>query len=334
MSTISDVAKLAGVSVSTVSRVINGNHSAASAKTREKIWEAVRQTNYSANEAARKLRKPEGTDNIPKQAIDLVYARGIDFFIDPFFIELNKVMEQEMFKRDYRLRTQYVIQDIGQHLRSDKQKKDAAIILGRVDEALLEKLKATYRHLIYVSLQDVDHGIDSVICSAYDSTVMATEYLVSLGHKKICYLGETENEQRYIAYLDIMKKHGLKPITVQSPFTPPGESYRAISQAFDEGMSCTAVLCANDISTISVYRAAKERRLSVPEKLSVIGINDIESVRYLDPMLTTIHIPIEEMGIHAANLLIDRMEHKHTLPVRLYLPCSLVERESCQNLNK
>lgn len=334
MSTILDVAKLAGVSVSTVSRVINGNHGAASAKTREKIWEAVRKTNYSANETARKLRKPEETDTTPKQSIDLIYARGIDYFIDPFFEELNKAMEQELFKHDYRLCAQYVIQEIGQHMRSDKQKKDAAIILGRIDEVMLEKVKSIYRHLIYVSLQDVDHGIDSVICRAYDSTVMATEYLVSQGHRKICYLGETENEQRYIGYLDVMKKYGFKPITVQSPFAPPGESYRAISHAFDNGMSCTAVLCANDVSTIGVYRAARERRLPIPKKLSVIGINDIENVRYLDPMLTTIHIPVDEMGTHAANLLIDRIEHKHTLPVRMYLPCSLVVRESCSTVKK
>ena len=332
MSTIKDVARLAGVSPSTVSRVVNGNTaSAASEETRQRIWEAVRATNYSVNSQAQKLRRPKQDEERPKQSIDCVFARGIDYFIDPFFIELIHVIEQRIFKQGYCLRTQYGAADMNSHLRSDKHKKDAAIILGRVDAEILEKLKQTYRHLVYVSLQDRDLGIDSVICSGYESAGLALNYLYSLGHRRICYLGEIRDEQRYDAYRDFVAAHGLEELVVDVRFTP-SDSYEGLRSALAGGMSCTAVFCANDVSAVGVYRAARECHLSIPKELSIISVNDIETVRYLEPMLSTIHIPIEELGAHAASLLIDRIERGHTLPVRLYLPCQLVERDSCRKL--
>ena len=94
-------------------------------------------------------------------------------------------------------------------------------------------------------------------------------------------------------------------------------------------MKFTAVFCANDISSVGVYRALKKHRLSVPRDVSVVGLNDMEYVRYIDPMLTSIRVPLEELGRHTANLLIDRIENGHRLPVRLIVPSELVIRESC-----
>lgn len=332
MSTLKDVARLAGVSPSTVSRVINGGGS-ASAKTVEKIWQAVRETGYSVNESARDLRCRSAVEKAEKQAIDCVFARDIDAFIDPFFMELMHVIEPEVFKFDYRLRYQYALSDPEGPLPSDSQEKDAAIVLGRIDDTNLEKLKKRYRHLVSVSLQDRDLGIDSVICRGYDAAEKGLEYLLSLGHRRICYLGETKDEQRYEAYCDTMARHGCENITVDVSFTP-SDSYRKLKAAMANGMDCTAIFCANDISAVGVLRVLKEARLSVPRDMSVIGINDVESVRYLDPMLTTVHIPIEEMGKHAARLITDRLERGHLLPAKVLLPSKLLIRSSCGKIKK
>lgn len=335
MSTIKDVAKIAGVSVSTVSRVLSGSGpSAASDKTKEKIWEAVRICGYSVNKTAQNLRKNKKTSARPEHAIDCILARELEYFIDPFLSSLRRVIEENLFRYEYRLRAQFGLSDLSQHLNPEDQKRDAAIILGRIDASGLKVLKNNYRHLIYVGLQDLDLEIDSVICSGYDSVGHAMDYLFSLGHKKICYLGETKNEQRYNAYLDKLQEYNLpsrRDLVVDVFFTP-NDSYEGLKRALDTGIDCTAILCANDTSVFGVLKVLKEYHKDVPYDISVIGINDMENNRYLEPMLTSVAVPIDEMGKHVVKLLIDRIEGGHRAPVKLYLPSSLVKRESCTTL--
>lgn len=332
MSTIKDVAKYAGVSPSTVSRVLSGQGpSAASEKTRERIWEAVRATGYSVNETARSLRKKETGSPGTEQSIDCILARELDYFIDPFLSSLRHVMEEVLFKRGYRLRAQFGISDLKSHLSEGDRKKDAAIILGRIDKASVKVLKSNYNHLIYVGLQDLDLGIDSVICSGYEAVCQAMDYLVQLGHKRICYIGETKDEQRYTAYLDKVKEHGIvsdKKLIINVLFTP-SDSYVGLKKALDNGLDCSAILCANDVSAVGILKILKEYHISVPEDISMICVNDVEFIRYLEPMLTTMSVPTEEMGSHVVRLLIDRIKQEHFIPVKLYIPSRLIKRDSC-----
>ena len=332
MSTIKDVARLAGVSPSTVSRVLSGNGpSAASEKTWEKIWEAVRQTGYQANETARKLRKTASEAVEPEHTIDCILARELDYFIDPFLNALRRNMEEDLFKSGYRLRAQFGISDLERYISDDNSKRDAAIILGRVDMQSLKVIKNNYRHLVYTGLQDLDLGIDSVICRGYDAICIAMDYLVSLGHRKICYLGETKSEERYTAYIDMCKRLGLnvdKRLIVDVSFTP-SDSYNGLKKALEGGLDCTAIICANDVSALGVMKLLKEKRIPVPTAMSVIGVNDMENTRFIEPMLTTMSVHTAEMGGHVVRLLIDRINKKHFTPVKLYIPSHLIVRESC-----
>jgi len=336
MATIKDVAKLAGVTPSTVSRVLNGKSpSAASDKTKEKIWKAVRETGYSVNEMARELRKPKNVDATQDHFIDCILARELDYFLDPFLSSIRRVIEEELFMNNYRLRAQFGLSDLAEHVRSDSEKKGAAVIIGRIDAANLKILKMIYTHLIYVGLQDLELGIDSVMCSGYNAVTTLMDYLYSLGHRKICYLGETKDEQRFNSYLDSQKRLQLphtKQQIVDVLFTP-SDSYVGLKKALDKGFDCTAILCANDTSVVGVLKALKEAHKDVPRDVSVVGINDVEDVRYLDPMITTISFPTEEMGKHVVRLLLDRMEGKHYSPVKLYLPGQLIVRDSCMRVD-
>lgn len=89
------------------------------------------------------------------------------------------------------------------------------------------------------------------------------------------------------------------------------------------------MFCCNDNTAIGAMRAIKEAGLSIPDDLSVISIDDIDTAQYLSPMLTTIHIPVEEMGQMTAKILIDRIEEGHKLPIKINLPFYLANRESC-----
>ena len=332
MSTIKDVAKLAGVSPSTVSRVLSGSGpSAASERTKEKIWEAVRRTGYQANETARKLRKTAPEAGEPEQTIDCILARELDAFIDPFLYSLRRNMEEDLFKNGYRLRAQFGISDMERYLSDDNSKRDAAIILGRVDMQSLKIIKNNYRHLIYTGLQDLDLGIDSVICRGYDAISTAIDYLTGLGHRRICYLGETKNEERYTAYVDKCRELGLgfdKSLVVDVPFTP-SDSYNGLKKAVEAGLDCTAIICANDASALGVMKLLKEKRIAIPTAMSVIGVNDMENTRFLEPMLTTLSVHTAEMGGHVVRLLIDRIKKRHFTPDKLYIPSHLIIRDSC-----
>ena len=332
MSTIKDVARVAGVSPSTVSRVLSGDGpSAASEETKKRIWAAVREVNYSVNEAARELKKKKDYKEMPKVAIDCIIARELDDFFDPLLSAFMHEIEAELFKEGYRLRCEYGVSSIREHITKNDKKNDAAVILGRIDKLNLDSVKSHYEHIIYVGLQDIELDIDSVICRGTEAVRYAMNYLISLGHRRICYVGETRNEQRYDEYIKIIHKdrqNTLAELTVDVPFTSRG-SYDGLCKALEDGMRFTAVLCANDVSAVGVLRALKEHGLSVPRDVSLVAINDVENVRYLEPMITTVAIPTQEIGKHVARILVDRMKHKHMLPVRLYIPSHLCVRDSC-----
>lgn len=339
---IKDVAKLAGVSPSTVSRIVNGGSTtAAGLKTQEKIWEAVRKTNYIPNVNAQNLKVDKNKPrHRPDKHINCVYARTSGPEIDPFFTTLMHAAETKAFSMGYSLRFYYSAMDMQSgrlpHRSSSGENISSAMVFGRADKGTMAMLKGFYRNIICAGLNEMSFDVDQVISSGYDAASKCVEYLHSLGHKKICYLGETKNEQRHQGYIDSMKNLGLEIFTelsVETPFTPGG-GYDGAKKLLASKTPFSAILCANDISAVGVYRALKEQGLKVPRDVSVIGINDMETVRYLDPMLTTVKIPLDEMGETVAKILIDRIEGGHSLPMKVFLPNTLICRESCGKAKK
>lgn len=333
MASIKDVAKAAGVSPSTVSRVVNGSDtSAASPETQERIWNAVRELGYVLNQNARSLKRPLHDSELPKKDIDCVYARISGPHLDPFFTELMHEVEIEALKDGFHLRYQYSIAEMrADNIPRQEDRAHAAIILGRTDEETIRWLQGMYRHLICVGLQDRDFPVDQVLCQGYHAAKTCVDYLHQLGHRAICYLGETVDEQRYQAFLDSMHAIGVEhpeELAVDAPFSPAG-GYGAVHRLLQDGKEFTAILCANDMLAVGALKALKEHRFRVPKDVSLIGINDMETSRYLDPMLTTVAIPMHEMGLHVAKMLIDRIQGGHTAPVKLILPSTLICRESC-----
>ena len=329
---LKDIAKLAGVSPSTVSRVVNsGDTSAASRETQEKIWSVVRMEGYIPNQTARSLRRPQNPPKRTIREIDCVYARIAGSLIDPFFTTLMHHVEVEAMARGYNLRYQFSIADLEPEKFSNSVSNvEAAIVLGRIDERALKKLQQYYKHLVCTGLQETDFPVDQVVSSGYRAAYSCVEYLHSQGHRDICYLGEVENEQRYLGYADAMGKYGVQdtlPYVAEAMFTPAG-GFEAVNQLLERRQRFTAILCANDMLAVGAMRALKEHSLRIPRDVSLVGINDMETVRYMDPMLTTVNIPLEEMGRHVAKLLIDRIEGGHRLPVKIALPNALILRES------
>lgn len=336
--TLKEIANLAGVSISTVSRVINhSNTKAASQEVQDKIWKIVRETNYVPNSTARNLKLGNNSEYVtaPTKTIGCIFARSESTLNDPFFSQIARSIEQEAFKQGYLMKYSFSAYDINDpntfHLISNNQVNGIAV-LGRFDKNLLNFIQKQYRHVVYTGLNTIDTDYDQVICDGYKASVEVIKYLHALGHAKIGYVGEKSNELRYRGYLDGMASLEL-PVTsdhiVVTPLSSEG-GYQAVKEFLKKNTELTAFFCGNDLTAIGAMKAIKDHGLHVPNDISIMGIDDIDTAQYVSPMLTTVRVPMEELGKMTAKILIDRIENGKNLPMKIELPFDIITRESCQ----
>lgn len=333
--TIKEIAALAGVSASTVSRVINYPDSkTASKEVENRIWQVIRENDYIPNSSARdlKLRNFDAQNAKTPKGIGCVLART--HTSDPFFTKIARGMEKEALRNGYILKYIYSYHDIQnpdiQQLIQQTPVEGIAI-LGRPDSKTRSYLKANYTRIIYTGLNNIEAEFDQITCNAHLASKTAVGYLAELGHVHIAYLGERKNEIRYRGYKDAMSQLALpldRTLIMDTPLSTEG-GYQAAKKLLSSNTDVTALFCANDLTAIGAIKAATELGRRIPEELSVIGIDDIETCQYTTPMLTTIHIPMDELGIMTAKILIDRIETGKRIPMKIELPFQLIKRESC-----
>lgn len=332
--TLKDIAQEAGVSISTVSRVINNTDSkAASKQVQERIWEIVRKTGYIPNRSAQNLKMGKQPSSLNTHALSCLFARTPDAPDNPFFQTIAKSAEVEAYRQNYFLKsslTAFNTSNEGTYRMLQHDTK-GVIVLGRCDEPTLKFLKQYCHNVIYTGLNALDAKYDQILCDGYEATRAALTYLYQLGHRHIGYVGEIGCENRYDAYQDFSKEYQLphdKSYAVSAPLTATG-GYDGAIQLLKQQPNLTAIFCGDDIAAVGILRAIRDFGLKVPDDMSVISIDDIETSQFLSPMLTTIHVPMEEMGSLAAKILIDRINGGHTLPMQIKLPFYLAKRESC-----
>jgi DNA-binding LacI/PurR family transcriptional regulator len=177
----------------------------------------------------------------------------------------------------------------------------------------------------------MDSDIDQVISDGYAAAEAAIRYLYSLGHRRIGYIGETDEEVRYDSYRDTLRDLGLTydaSLVCSCPLEKKGGFEGASRMLANAKKKPTAVFCANDITAIAVIQCFMQAGLKVPEDISVMGIDNIDVAQYMNPMLTTVEVPKMELGKNAVRLLIDRIENGKTIPMTIKLPYRLIVRES------
>ena len=308
--TLKEIARQANVSVSTVSRVINQkNTKAASPEVQERIWKIVRKSGYTPNATARslKLGQKAQIQNTTPKSIACIYARSNSAVSDPFFS---------------RQLAQFPV--------------DGIVILGRYEKQLLRFFTQNYKNVIYTGLNPMGTQYDQVVCDGSDISYSALSYLVELGHTKIGYVGEQNNEVRFSGYKDALAKLGLPFLqkNTSNVHLSADGGYKGANILMHNKADISAIFCANDTTALGVIHALKEKNFRIPEDISVISVDDIETAQYLSPMLTTVHIPLEELGRITAKTLIDRINGGHRLPMRISLPFYIAKRDSCGKLNR
>ncbi len=323
------IAEMVGVSPSTVSRVLNNTvPTCASTELKERIWEAAHTLQYVPNTEARNLKMGK-RETVKSYRIAVILTRFGFLDKDPFFRELFQSIEEALLTQSCVLQ---MVSNAGDVDFSALEKTDVIIVLGRCSDDFLARLKHYTRNIVGVDRNPTDYKMDEIICNGKTAAVKAMEYLLSLGHQKIGYIGDCSFEARYVGYCETLIKQNI-PINyhyIQSTDQTYESGYQAMLELLKQDM--TAVFCANDISALGAMQAMADTVSQKKEKkrsVSVISIDNIAAAMTAAPRLTTVDIPKEEMGRMAVTILLDRISHRHSEYLRVEFPCKIIERESC-----
>ncbi len=323
------IASMVGTSISTVSRVLNNTSpTCASKELQDKIWAAAREINYQPNETARSLQKSNSIAWNPSH-ISIVLARISTLEEDPFFLELFRNLEAELFKQKATIdHIVYADESFHQNL-SDSS---GVIILGRCSDKLLKNITTQNKNVVGIWRNPMNFNVDEVVCDGKKAAEMAMKYLFSLGHQKIAYIGDCSFESRYVGYCDTLIRNNI-PINYELILQTTGENDITFLELLEKKLigdtDFTAIFCANDKIAIRVLELLKTNKRQIKQPISVISIDNIEASQNTQPYLTTIHIPRSEMAHMAVTLLLDRIAREHREIVRIEFPCRIVERNSC-----
>jgi LacI family transcriptional regulator len=326
--TIFDVARVSGVSYSTVSRVVNGQPHIRE-ETRRRVQQAMAGLGYVAHTSARTLASGRS------QVVGLL-AQELE---SSFFLGVIRGVDQQVSTAEY---------DFMLCTTHDRREKEAAYVArlshGMVDGLLIilprglpdyvEQLRAVQFPFVLIDYDDDAPGCNVVNAANRPGTVAAIEHLVALGHRRIGFITGTltvgSTHQRLGGYRDALLAAGIPlaaELVVPGDFLEP-RGYEAARELLALADRPSAIFASSDAAAIGVLRAAREAGLRVPEDLSVVGFDDVPEASYVDPALTTVRQPLRDMGRSAVRRLMELLAEPDAPAQRIVVATELVVRGS------
>jgi DNA-binding LacI/PurR family transcriptional regulator len=344
--TITDVAKRAGTTVATVSRVIN-NSGYVSAGMRAAVEAAVRDLGYVPNANARVLKTNRS------RTLGVV----VGDLLNPYAIELADSVRTVAAAHGYTTFIAAAAEDVASELsviEAFHRQRVAGLVIATLPTSQSdEEIRRLVLHRMPVVLvgRSLEHeGVDSVSADFRRGGRLVTEHLLDLGHKRIAFIGadvgEADRVTRLRGYLDALAAAGLPVRTeyvVGNPLATGGPRYSTQATGYHGAHELlklpsrpTAVFARNDHTAFGVIQALRERGYRVPEDFSVAGFDDVPLARQTIPALTTVSQPTVEQGRRAAEFLLGRIErpHERVEPRRVTLGCDLIVRGSTARPSK
>ena len=330
--TLEDVAKLAGVHRSTVSRVINDSPN-VSPEARKKVKKVIQSTGYQPNAAARSLASQRSN------MIGLVLPRSVSsFFTDPFFPHLtqgiafgcnNNNLSLSLFLAGNREDEDKILPRI-----SRRGFLDGILIqAGRPDELLIDHLTKSNIPVVIIGRPFVSDGLSYIDIDNISAATRATQHLLDLGYQNIATIignhDSTVTIDRHEGFQKALAAAGrnIRPELVAEGDFSEHSGYLAMRTLLPYRPD--ALFCQSDIMAAGAMRANQEAGLSVPEDIAIIGFDDIPIARQLKVQLTTVKQPITKFGIKAVELLIDLIENDPKPARRVILDTEIIVRDSC-----
>jgi LacI family transcriptional regulator len=332
MATIKEIAEIAEVSTATVSRVLNYDESLnASEATRKKIFAIAQELEYVTTKERRSK----------KQICQVCIVKGYseqEELDDPYYFSIRLSIEKSLKEENI----EYIVISKDRLFDERLITVDGILALGSFTTGEIKKFENMNGNIVFVDSDPQDEAFDSVVINMGKVVKKVLDYLISLGHKEIGYIGGEDylvgekmllTDYRETWFRKYMSEFGFlneKFIRVGS-FTPIS-GYKLMKDILDTGEYPSAFFIANDSMAIGAYKAIMEKGINIPEDISIVGCNDISTAQFIVPALTTIKIYINFMGETAVDLMVERIKYERKISKKVVIPTELIVRDSCKKL--
>jgi DNA-binding LacI/PurR family transcriptional regulator len=338
VATIKDVAKRAGVTIGTVSRVLN-NKKWVSEDCRKKVLVAIKDLHYKPQAHARRLRQKHS------QICGVIAPHHTAIFSSPFFTSIMEGLEEIAASKQYRL----LLHPLNETARAQVSYRallgdgsvDGMFVLNAwsTDVSIRELNEA---NVPFVLVNGKITGQEDLPYVGFDNkggVKLAIDHLVKLGHERIGMINgrmtTTNGLERFQAFQDNLAEHKLEfhqEWVADGDYEEEG-GYKAALKIIASVRRPSAILCASDLMAIGAIRALKEKGVSVPEQMSVVGFDNMEEAAYHEPALTTVAFSAYEMGKLAAQKMFQMIAEETLTEKATTLQPKLIERESTRRIN-
>ncbi len=336
--TIKDVAKKAGVSITTVSFVLNKRSNVAiSEEVKKRVFNTAREMDYHPNAMA------AGLAGRRTRNLGVIFYQEDKIISNQFYSFVIEGMVKEAADKNFNLLFSF-IENIYNGYQSlppvIRQKNvDGILLIGRVEIEMVKDIRKRRLPLVAIDNYPSLKAVDTVQIDNKQGGLMAAEHLIGLGHRNIGLLsipkGRPSIEERKEGWRNAHAKHGL---AVPDAFAFECQTlsfqggYEKTKEVLKKNKKITGLFCVNDEMAAGALRAAHEMGLSVPSDLSVVGFDNITMSHYTDPPLTTVSPAKEHMGKLAVSRVLEMIENKETPPRRQETPVELIVRNSTSKL--
>jgi len=338
VATIKDVARLAGVAISTASNALNGNPGIKK-ETRERIIQTAKSLNYIPNPIARGLVSRK-TRNI----CTIVSGSKYNSFSNPVYYETIKSFANKLKENKYLMSLSYITaadeREYFRHIVADKS-CDAIFMIGpSMKEEEIDAIFCGKLPILKFQRKTESKGVYSISFNNFKGAYMATEYLISMGHKHIGFIGIRPNvslaEDRFNGYSQALSDYG---IALDNSIIVEGDYYQesgllGMKEILRSSKNIpTAVFAANDVMALGALEALDQVGLNVPDDISIIGHDNIPNLHLLKVPLTTIAVPFHDMGLLAANKLLQILAGEDSEMNEVITTVDIRKRKSVKDIN-
>lgn len=330
--TIKDVAKRAGVAISTVSLVVN--HKGPVAKETElKVIRAIEELNYHPQRSARGL--------VTKQSGNFGFILNANHFsrAEPFYTKIFLGTEFQARSYDY-----YILMTTIDQVVTPKniprflleRNVDGVVLAGSVPHKILDYISRNKLPFIMIDYFFPERHDSTILTDNAMGIRLLIDHLLELGHRDLAFIGgdmeHPSMQKRCSTFKAYLQEKGTTAdearIDCIENRSGTEAGFAATNRLLDKNLPISAIVAANDAMAVGALRACRDRKIRIPEDIAITGFDDVESSITARPTLTTVHVPKEEMGAAAVRHLVDVIHGRQSDGVRIIMPVKLVARES------
>jgi DNA-binding LacI/PurR family transcriptional regulator len=332
--TMADIAEMAGVSTSTVSRVFS-NSSSIPQETRERVLRIAEQHNYQMNVRAQSLRL-QRTKLVA--TVFPFFGKSARLISDPFYLEIVGAIADELAAYDYDTILSRVSSSDTEWCQRFMLRVDGIVFIDRaLSDASIARLQALDAKFLVWGAPLAGHDYLTVGCNGVEGGMSAVNHLLRIGRRRIAFIGGNgnmvETHYRLQGYERGLREAGIEPdrnLMVFTDFTPQA-AHIAVNDLLDRAPDIDGLFLCSDFMSVAAMEVLRGRGRQVPDDVSVVGYDDIPLAAYCSPKLTTIRQPIQEGGRLMVRKLIELIEGKleGTSAESVILPTQLIVRDSC-----